>query len=450
MKKVTHCRACGSKALTPAFSMPVGAAPRRLWRNGAQTFDYLLCDPSRHARACGLLQAAVVGAEEETVRSGRHRSNRAHLRAIATEALELISGRDCAALDIGCNDGALLSYYPRWVDRYGVDPSDHVEEIGEWAWTAKAAFPSPQLDEVFGDKKFDIISAVSVLEHCDDPRALLSAIKSRLTDDGVFALETLYSPLVLTHNCIDVLQVGVAAVYSLSVIEWLVREAGLKVFKGALTSKEGGSIRLFITHSDNNEFDFDPWYERLARLWDEENVLAMRAIQPYQSFEQRVDGVRDTFVCLLEEIASRGECIHIIGADPQTEALLRWAGPSAKVVTAVVDTAVARTRDRLGERGLRIISESDSRAAEPDFVIAPARLKREMLEQWRETILLGGRMIFVTPTPHVITASNYAVEYGKTIAGGDSGSGAETLRSILAVAGGPRLIAENTEHAKSA
>lgn len=455
MKKVTNCRACGSKALTPAFSMverirSTGAAPRRLWRNGSQAFDYLLCDPSRHARACGLLQAAVAGAEETTLPSGRHSSNRAHLRATATEALELISGRDCAALDIGCNDGALLSYYPRWVDRFGVDPSELVDEIGEWAWTAKAAFPSPELDKAFGEKKFDIITAISVLEHIDDPRALLSAVKSRLTDDGVFALETLYSPMVLTSNSVDVLQAGVSAVYSLSVIEWLVREAGLKVFKGALTSKEGGSIRLFITHSDNNEFDFDPWYERLARLWDEENALAMRAIQPYQSFEQRIDGVQSAFADLLEEIAARGECVHILGADPQAEALLRWAGPAAKVVTAVVDTAVAREQDRFGERSLRIISETDSRAAEPDFLIAPARFKREMLEKWRESILLGARMIFVTPTPHVINATNYASEYGKTIAGGDSASGAETLRSILAVAGGPRLIAENAERAQTA
>ncbi|MEZ5917432.1 MAG: hypothetical protein R3C40_07705 [Parvularculaceae bacterium] len=55
---------------------------------------------------------------------------------------ELISGRDCAALDIGCSDGTLLSFYPRWVDRYGVDTLDDVDQIGSWAWSAKAAFPS--------------------------------------------------------------------------------------------------------------------------------------------------------------------------------------------------------------------------------------------------------------------------------------------------------------------
>ncbi len=430
--------------------MSMGAAPKRLWRSDNDSVEYLLCDPSRDARACGLLQSAVAGPCDTTIPSGRHSSNRDHLRAVATEALELISGRDCAVLDIGCNDGSLLAFYPRWVERFGVDPTDHVEGIGEWAWSAKAAFPSPELDQAFGEKKFDIISAVSLLEHIDDPRALITAVKERLADDGVFALETLYSPMVLTRNCVEALQSGVSAVYSLSVLEWIVREAGLKIFKGALTGKEGGSIRLFITHAENDEFDFDPWYDRLARLWDEENALAMRAIQPYQSYEQRIDGVRAAVITMLEEVAARGETVHILGADPQAEALLNWIGPAAKVVTAAVDTASARDNRMFAGKGPRIISETDCRTAEPDFMIAPARYKREMLERWREPILLGARMIFVTPAPHVINASNFASEYAKAINSGDGPGGVDTLRTILSAAGGPRLIAENEERPKTA
>ncbi len=450
MKKVTKCRACGSKALSPAFEMSVGAGPRRLWRSGKETIEYLLCDPSRDARACGLLQSAVVSEPIAVTPSGRHSSTRDQLRAVATEALELISGRDCAALDIGCNDGTLLSYYPRWVERFGVDPSDQVDEIGDWSWSAKSTFPSKELDQAFGEKKFEIITAVSVLEYVDDPKALLARVKSLLTEDGVFALETLYSPHILTRNCLETLQSGATAMYSLSVIEWLVREAGLKVFKGALTSKEGGSIRLFLTHQENDEFDFDPWFERLARLWDEENVLAMRALQPYQSFEKRLEDVRARFNGLLEEMAKRGETAHILGADIQSEALLRWAGPSSEVITAVVDTAASRDHKTLGDSGRRIISETESRSAEPAVLIAPMRYKREMLERWRETIMLGARMIFVTPMPHVVSAANFATEYGKAIGGGDGPGGAETLRTILAAAGGPRLIAENADEAKSA
>ncbi|MEZ5928479.1 MAG: hypothetical protein R3C55_08380 [Parvularculaceae bacterium] len=109
MKKITECRACGSKALTPVFSLP-SPEPRfdALGRRKQGEAKFVLCDPSRDAGACGLLQSAYARtpAPEMFEPSGRYAVNRSHLRQLATEALEAISGRDCAALDIGCNDGA--------------------------------------------------------------------------------------------------------------------------------------------------------------------------------------------------------------------------------------------------------------------------------------------------------------------------------------------------------
>ena len=191
--------------------MPLGGR-KGFSRRSDHAAGYVLCDPSRDARACGLLQSANAEDESAHAPSGHHASTRDHLRAVATEALEMISGRDCSALDIGCNDGTLLSFSPRWVDRYGVDPSDHVEEVGDWAWTGKSRFPSPELDAAFGEKKFDIVTAVSVLEHVGDPRAFLARVKSLLAADGVFALETLYAPIMLTRTCVETLQAGVSAV----------------------------------------------------------------------------------------------------------------------------------------------------------------------------------------------------------------------------------------------
>jgi len=441
MKKITECRACGSKALTPVFSLPsCEARYGSLGARKSSEVEFVHCDPSRDAAACGLLQAAHIrefapGAEEC---SGRYAVNRNHLRQLATESLEMISGRDCAALDIGCNDGALLSFYPRWVDRYGVDPSDVVEEIGEWAWTAKAAFPSAELDRAFGGKKFDIITAASVLEYVDEPRAFFAGIKALLTDDGVFALETLYAPMTLTRTSVEPLIGGVCASYSLGVLERALRECGLKIFRGALTDKEGGSARLFITHADADEHDFDPWYEHLARLWDEENALALRSMQPYQAFERRALESRAAFQALLADIAARGESAHLLGAGRCSAALCAWAGDRAGVIKA----AVGESGGGLEAAGfdLPVISETESRAAEPDYLIAPASLKREMMERWRESILLGGRMIVAAPEPRIIHTRNYAAELGKALAGGGAGS-VDTLRAVLGAFGAPRLIA---------
>lgn len=441
MKKITECRVCGSKSLTPVFTLPsCEARTGALGKKKQAEIDFVYCDPTHDATACGLLQAGRQrsyhpDAEEN---AGRYAVNRNHLRQIATESLELISGRDCAALDIGCNDGSLLSFYPRWVDRYGVDSSTIVEEIGEWAWTAKASFPSADLDRALGGKKFDIITATSILEYVDEPRPFFARIKSLLAEDGVLGLETLYAPMTLTRTAIEPFIGGVSACYSLGVLERVLRDCDLKIFRGALTDKDGGSLRLFITHATTGEHDFDPWYERLARLWDEENALALRSRQPYQAFDQRAQEARRAFQSLLGDISARGESVHLLGDGLHSAALHAWAGEQAGAITAAVGEDGASLR--FAGVDLPVISETESRAAEPDYLLTPQALKREMMERWRESILLGGRMLIAAPEPRVIHTHNYASELGKTLAGGDAGGSVDTLRAILGAFGGPRVI----------
>ncbi|MFN0023420.1 MAG: class I SAM-dependent methyltransferase [Parvularculaceae bacterium] len=446
MKRISHCRACGSAALTPAFTLEgaSNSAGKKglLGRAKAEPLEFVLCDPAKDVHACGLLQNAfcVDGAIRQTAPSGIYRTTRSSLRALATEGLELISGRDCCALDIGCSDGTLLSFYPRWVDRYGVDPSDDIDQIGAWTWSAKTAFPGPETDRAFAGKKFDLITAASTLEEVEEPRAFLARIKSLLTDDGVFCLETLYAPMALTHTAADIFASGVSAVYSLTVLERLIRDCDLKVFRGGLTEKDGGSIRLFITHAHSAEYDFDPWYERLAQLWDEENALSLRSIQPYQAFAARTVDVREAYAGMIDGLSTRGDSIHLYGADAGAAMIFAWAGGRSNAIEAAVVATAFEDGARLCAGGPAIVSETESRAINPECLIAPAALKREILERWRDYVLQGGKILFVTPQPHVVHGGNYAAEFGKSLAGAEGGGGADSLRAILKAAGGLRVV----------
>lgn len=445
MKKITECRACGSKALSPAFAINgLGASSREgAGRRRNAGVEFVFCDPSLDAMACSLLQNAHMEdtATYRAAPSGTYRTVRSSLRSLATEALEMISGRDCAALDIGCSDGTLLSFYPRWVERHGVDISDDVDMIGQWAWTAKAAFPSADLDRAFAAKKFDIISAANVLEEIETPRAFFERIKALLAPDGVLALETLYAPMTLTRNAAASFASGVAAVYSLGVLERIVRDSGLKIVRGALTDKDGGSIRLYVTHDDIAAYDFDPWLERLATIWDEENALAMRSRHPYLAFESRLSELRTRFATIISDAAKRGETIHLCGPEPEARFLLSWMGGVASAVDALAAPGPSRGGRLAG--GQAVISEQESRLLEPDLIVAPASLRREMLERWRDQVMKGMKLAFAAPTPVVVDSGNYAAEFGKALGEAEGAGGAENLRSILAAAGGLRLVSDS-------
>ncbi|HNS87450.1 MAG TPA: class I SAM-dependent methyltransferase [Parvularculaceae bacterium] len=448
MKRITHCRACGSAALSPAFTLDEAEInPGRkgvIGRAKPAAVEFVICDPSKDVHACGLVQNAhsIASLPRRAAPSGAFRTVRSSLRSLATEGLELISGRDCAALDIGCSDGTLLSFYPRWVDRFGVDPSEVVDQIGDWAWSAKASFPSADLDRAFAGKKFDLITASSVLEEVEEPRAFFARIKALLMDDGVLALETRCLSMVLTRTAADAFIGGVAAVYSIGVLERILRDCDLKIFRGALTEKEGGSIRLFITHAESSDYDFDPWYERLAQLWDEENALSLRGRAPYQAFEHRANEAKAAFRAMMADIAARGEHAHLFGADASAQMILAWAGKHAGAIEAAIAVGDIEEGARLAPGGPALIAETESRAVEPDYLIGRPSLKREILERWRDPILRGAKVVFATPSPHVVHAGNYAAEFGKSLSGADGAGGADNLRAILSAAGGLRLVVD--------
>ncbi|MEM9168457.1 MAG: methyltransferase domain-containing protein [Pseudomonadota bacterium] len=457
MSKVKQCRACGSTALTAAFTVEASIRPRPTSRK-PRDVTFALCDPAKDSNACGLLQRQSPDpvAPGRRAPSSAYRSNRSHLRAVATEALETISGRDCAALDIGCDDGTLLSYYPRWVDRVGLDADPRVEQIGDWAQTARASFGTREADTFLGTRRFDIITAVSVLERETAPAALFEAVRKRLSADGVFVVETPYAPMALARTATDAFVTGAEAVYSLTVLEGLARAAGLKIFRCVLTDSAGGSIRAFMTHDGVETYDFDPWFDRLARLWDEENALALRAPVSYRAFESRAQAARRQFAAVMASIADRGETVFLLGAGPEAAALYDWAGEAAPAIVAAVapvgggadaGDAGRPSSPTLCPGGPPVISEAACRAAEPAYLLAPASLKREMLERWRDAVQRGAHLILPTPEPHLVHVGNYAVEYGKALAGGDNAGEVETLHAILAAAGGPRLVSDRAQAA---
>src|SRR5437899_8605133 len=118
------CRACGSTALSPVIDLGEQFIQGAFVKPGVELpttrripLRLIRCDPTRDQLACGLLQTSVTVPPEILYstywyRSGTNRTMRSHLAAIASEAADLVGPDIATVLDIGCNDGTLLSAYP--------------------------------------------------------------------------------------------------------------------------------------------------------------------------------------------------------------------------------------------------------------------------------------------------------------------------------------------------
>jgi 2-polyprenyl-3-methyl-5-hydroxy-6-metoxy-1,4-benzoquinol methylase len=93
-------------------------------------------------------------------------------------------------LDIGAGDGAFIAHAAScgW-DCVGVDPAASPSEAMTAA-TGRVRLIRGVLDDLPSGQRFDAVTLWDVIEHADDPEALLEAAAARLAPDGVLVIET--------------------------------------------------------------------------------------------------------------------------------------------------------------------------------------------------------------------------------------------------------------------
>lgn len=91
-------------------------------------------------------------------------------------------------LDIGCGFALGMQYLKRFgADVHGIDPApEAIEYACEQGVTAKIGF---QDIDLFGDKKFDVVSLINVLEHLREPAEVLRGVRKILKPDGLLIVD---------------------------------------------------------------------------------------------------------------------------------------------------------------------------------------------------------------------------------------------------------------------
>jgi SAM-dependent methyltransferase len=394
----------GEQFVQGAFVKP-GMPPPSLRRI---PLKLLRCDPTKDQSACGLLQTSVSVPPEILYstywyRSGTNNTMRRHLSQIATEGAALVDSEEVTVLDIGCNDGTLLQAYPPSFTRIGIDPSNAVQAIEPEIIVVQDVFPSEELDAKLDGRKLDVITSIAMFYDLEDPIGFVRSIKRALAPTGVWIFEMSYMPSMLGTNSYDTICHEHLEYYSLSVLEFILGRAQMKIFRATLNEINGGSIRCYATHADNFRIKSQSDAEGLAELRRDEFDLALDSDEPYRDFQARVDAHRDDLTKLIKDIKRKGGRIHVYGASTKGNVILQFCG----IDNTLIDYAADRNPEKNGARtigtDIPIISEEESRKLKPDYyLVLPWHFRDEFLARERQTIEDGARFIFPLPKIEVV------------------------------------------------
>jgi SAM-dependent methyltransferase len=409
IKKRTTCSVCGSSSLKKVIDLGPQYLQGSFVKPGKEMpstrkIDCTLvrCNPQEDENACGLLQMQHSVPPEILYhaywyRSGTNNTMRKHLKGIVDSVLQIVMKEKAAVLDIGCNDGTLLNYYPSQFEKYGIDPSDVAQEV-KIAKVVQDIFPSEKLFTILEGKQLEVITSIAMFYDLESPVEFVRGIKRFLSPDGVWIFEMSYMPRMLELDSYDTICHEHLEYYSLAVLEKICSMGDMKIFKISFNDINGGSIRCYATHKEFNGHDNKENLSFINEIKQREFDLELDTDKPYRAFQKRIEKLKKELHQLLAKIKRKGEKVHIYGASTKGNTILQWC----KINQKLVEYAAERNPDKFGAHTLGtnipIISEEESRAMNPDYyLVLPWHFKDEFLEREKQALKKGTGFIFPVP-----------------------------------------------------
>ena len=172
------------------------------------------------------------------------------MRALVTSCVESIgslSGK--MVLDVGCNDGSLLSFFAAaGAKTFGIEPTGAHADAYALGHEVENAF----LDEAVANRfvsRFgqpDLISFTNVFAHIEDLKAVIRSLKILASPSTVLVVENHYLGSVLQGNQFDTFYHEHPRTYSYQSFVFIAEALGMNVAKVEFPSRYGGNIRVFM------------------------------------------------------------------------------------------------------------------------------------------------------------------------------------------------------------
>ena len=309
--------------------------------------------------------------------------------------------KDDIAIDIGANDCTMVSMYPEYMKRIGIEPATNID----WSKVSKSItivndyFSKDVVMKATKTKKAKILSATAVFYDFDDPNIATKDIKDVLHEDGVCVLQVSYLlDTIRDMNFYDVVHEHLEY-YSLKSINYLMERNGLTVIDASTNFVNGGSLRVLVTHKENNKSKSKRYEEILA----EEEKCNLEQVNTYVDYRKKINEIIEKTKKFIMNELKNSQLVIGLGASTKGNVLLQICGIDKNLLPFISD----RNKDKIGLHTLgtdiEIISEEKAREINPSaMLVIPWNFKEEILSREENYIQNGGKMLFLMPYPYYV------------------------------------------------
>ena len=375
MKKILNCRNCNNTKFEKLFSLGnlsyTGKFPKNQKTNiKKESISLIMCSQ------CGLVQLdrnfnpKYLYGKDYGYRSGINKTMTEHLTRTSKELSKLVNlKRGDWVLDIASNDGTLInSYKTKGLNKVGLDPiADKYKRFYEKnTSTINNFFSKKAINRKNINKKFRIITALSVFYDLKDPNSFLNDVKMLLENDGIFLMEFADLLSIVKYKLFDTICHEHLEYYSAKVIMKMLEKNNLKLINIKKKNINGGSLRFYISNK-NSKYKINN--RNIKNYLLEENKFMIDKKKVFTDLFKNVSKLKINLNKKLSKLKKNGKKIHGYGASTKGNVLLQYFKIDNKMLQCIADRNP--DKDGLYTPGtkVKIVTEEKSRKLKPDYYL---------------------------------------------------------------------------------
>jgi NDP-4-keto-2,6-dideoxyhexose 3-C-methyltransferase len=360
---------------------------------------------------CGLVQLdhnfplTEMYGDNYGYRSGLNNSMKKHLENSVKSITSIVSLQpNDVVLDIGSNDGTLLSYYPEMnITLVGMDPTikkfkdyykPNILKIADF-------FSSNNFFKNLPDKKAKIITSFSMFYDLEKPQQFVNEIKEILAPDGVWVFEQSYLPTMMERLSFDTICHEHLEYYCLEQIVFMLNRANLKIIDIKFNDINGGSFVVYAAHKDSDYISNDTL---VTKVLANEKESGYQELEVYAQFEAKVFDFKKEILNLIREIKQSKKTIVALGASTKGNVLLQFCNLDSELISAIGEVNSFKFGKFSPKTLIPIMSEEEINRIKPDYkLILPWHFRDTFLKRERDYVNQGGKIIFPLPKIEIVT-----------------------------------------------
>lgn len=303
-----------------------------------------------------------------------------------------------AVLDIGCNDGTLLNFYPSSIFKVGFDPANIAEKsIKKCDVFYNSYFPEKNLHF---KTKFDIITSIAMFYDVTEPLEFVQAIKKLLGTYGTWVCQMTELTSTLKRNAYDNICHEHIAYYTLNNFKGLVESCELEIYDVEYNNVNGASIRTYIGHPGKHKVKKNV----LKSLEEEESFLKQHS---WDDFNKKIKYINNTVFNFIKNLKSENKKVCGLGASTKGNTFLQCAGLTNQEIDVIYEVS----EDKYGlytlGSNIKIVPESLIESDKPDcLLVLPWHFIDNIMQKQENFIKNGGCLLVAMPEPAVFKIVN--------------------------------------------